>query len=143
MTTIAWKDGILAADSRVSCGDRLVGHWSKLRVIEVAGERVAYALTGNQAYSPLFEAFLAKGEIHDELKKDGDDYWRAAVVRGGGLREYESGCLEIPRSDAPFEAWGSGTKYALGAMAAGASAEEAVKIASMFDLGTGGPVTTF
>lgn len=41
--------------------------------------------------------------------------------------------------DGPFEAWGSGLPAALGAMHAGASALEAVKIAGLVDVYTGGP----
>lgn len=43
---------------------------------------------------------------------------------------------------APFYADGSGWEIALGAMAAGATAEEAVHIASRYDTKTGGSVTT-
>lgn len=42
---------------------------------------------------------------------------------------------------APFFAYGSGSDYAMGAMAAGRTPQQAVQIASKFDSGTGGGVT--
>ena len=44
--------------------------------------------------------------------------------------------------DAPFMALGSGAKVAMGAMAAGATAERAVRIACDYDIYTGGRIIT-
>ena len=62
------------------------------------------------------------------------------------LETGQYGSWEFPgmfiRSEDKFEAWGSGGHLAIGAMAAGATAEEAVKIAAAWDEGTGFGVLT-
>jgi len=52
----------------------------------------------------------------------------------------EDGPLHL---EAPFFASGSGRFLAMGAMAAGASAEQALQIACDMDQGTSGPVHSF
>ena len=64
------------------------------------------------------------------------------VIEEGIAYEYE----EFPikqEIEMPYFAWGSGAKYALGAMAKGASAEEAINIACQFDPYSGNGVTLF
>lgn len=56
-----------------------------------------------------------------------------------GLYLYEASGVRYPIKD-QFYAVGSGAPYALGAMAMGASPEEAVAIAARFDPNTGGEV---
>lgn len=63
------------------------------------------------------------------------------VLKDGRVRAWEDlGWVDI---DAPFRALGTGSQIALGAMAAGASAIEAVTIASNFDAYTGGDISVF
>lgn len=55
------------------------------------------------------------------------------------IRTYQGGGLWIDHLG-KYAAFGSGGAYALGALAAGATAREAVKIAMKFDCGSGGIV---
>ena len=61
------------------------------------------------------------------------------VFRGGECVTFSS---EMPYPDKAFagEAFGSGRKYAMGAMAFGANAMQAVEVAIKLDPGSGGPV---
>lgn len=59
-----------------------------------------------------------------------------------GLYEFnKSGSIPVPFTS--FYAWGSGESIALGAMAAGANAVEAVNLAAKFDIYTGGKVVSY
>jgi ATP-dependent protease HslVU (ClpYQ) peptidase subunit len=82
------------------------------------------------------EAYRKKRDLPDDLSitvlrlsADGLHTWTAA-----------DGWLPV---DEPRYAIGSGGKCARGAMAAGASCREAVRIAATIDAGTGGPVRTY
>lgn len=69
--------------------------------------------------------------------QDKDDTWcRLIVVNGLGAFFYERLPVEIRVEDS-FMAWGSGRDFALGAMACGKSACEAVEVACKFDTGCG------
>jgi ATP-dependent protease HslVU (ClpYQ) peptidase subunit len=56
------------------------------------------------------------------------------------LRIWSGGLCPPICIPASFDATGSGSDFAMGAMAVGASAPEAVRVAARFDVYTGGPV---
>lgn len=135
MTIIAIKDGIMAVDSRVSsdglsCGS--VKKWAEVSPCHgggfVAGAGDASAIV------PAVEGFGATGHLSAEssefvhLRADGTVWQSNPEVGSWYLFE------------APFFALGSGLELALGAMAAGATAEEAANICCEWDAGCGAPV---
>ena len=63
-----------------------------------------------------------------------------AIVRGRVYDIYGGDGAWV-RSPRGLYALGSGSRYALGALEAGATAEQAIKIASLYDWGTNGTVT--
>jgi hypothetical protein len=67
-----------------------------------------------------------------KCQEDKDDWARLIVVADGRVMVYERHPIAFPVED-PFMAWGSGRDYAMGAMARGATAREAVEIAMRFD----------
>ena len=81
------------------------------------------------------KAWLRSGKIGDQPKEG------CVVVfsRDGGTI-YEDGGWQ-PVGDAEFYAFGSGDAFAMGAMAMGATAEQAVEVATRFDVYSGGPIT--
>lgn len=97
---------------------------------------------------------LAAGMLLMEWYKDGadlsrwpefqstDDWSHLIVVDPRGVRYYEKLPIAI-WIDEPFFAWGSGQDYALGAMAHGASAIEALEISNRFCTTTGLGVDSF
>lgn len=87
------------------------------------------------------EAGCPEDEVPQALL-DNDSNFSALIIANdtGELFEFDSGYL-IP-IHADYTAIGSGALLALGAMAHGATAEEAVVAASKHDKNTGGPVTS-
>ena len=140
MTVIAIKDGVLACDSGIFAGGVYVG--SVTKAARMSNGNVIGAAGEYGAISP----FLAQCEgghdadLPDDLPKDS---WALMLSASGGIY-----CLDGPHKgwfviDAPFAALGSGANIAIGAMAAGASAERAVEIACEWAEGCRGPVRIF
>jgi hypothetical protein len=146
MTTIAYKDGVLAADTAVNIdtGDR-EGTTNKL-ARSPAGSIASAA--GSAGSCALFLAMVQSGGIDswlDNMRRDGGlcqplDLYLGDQVGFGGLYVHYSGTVYVisqrglPHTyTAPFYAEGSGHEYAKGAMSAGATASEAVAIAARFD----------
>lgn len=132
MTTIAYRDGALAADSRAT-----VNGWKQphtVRKIFRADDGSICAVTGDLARGTKAAAALATGLPVPDL----GDETRVIHLSRDGLRIYEGcGSFDI---DCEFTAFGSGSIAAQAAMVMGADAEKAVSVASMFDDATGGDV---
>ncbi len=152
MTTIAYKDRVLASDGQVSWGDRIDSYnLKKVRKINgclVGGAgRLASVLQffdwfqewsdaqQVQGDAPHVKVFVPEG-INDEdfigLVIFADEI---AFMYEGGKKSYQ---LEVNG----YFAIGSGSDYALAAMDSGASAEEAVAVAIKRDVYTGGEIFT-
>jgi hypothetical protein len=134
VTTIAYRDGILAADTRESDNGWIVNdHAAKLRPLP---DGSVVALAGNRGEVEHAVAELALGA--DRLALQTGSY----VIRlyaDGKLRVYEGpGQYDLSADD--YYAWGAGWPLAMAAMYAGADAERAVAIASRIEGMTGGRV---
>lgn len=137
MTTIAFKDGILAADSRAIIGDIFVDNDKKIH--ESKGKYYA----GSGASGEI-KAFIEWKEVG----VDEDD--RPCVDSLSGLLVLNKNTFSCDMYDCTGEkviediqgpmAIGSGMAAAMGAMYAGASAVEAVEIAKRLDINSGGNV---
>lgn len=139
MTTIAYKDGILAADTCVTDNGAICGTATKLA--RAPNGAIAGA-SGNLAPCAKFLSWFARdfGMVEKVAKIEGNS---AALIidKDGTVHTLDAGYPAFI-INAPFHAIGSGSRIALGAMAAGASAEEAVRIACGIDDGTREPVET-
>lgn len=132
MTIIAVKDGIMAADTGVFSNGVFCGTARKWAPVEaggfigVAGElgKAQAVLNTNLRHEPLKESFVADCIMW----MNGDEVWE----------KYGEGpwC----QVEADFWAIGSGEEMARGAMAAGASAEEAVAICIKYQTECAGEV---
>lgn len=139
MTTIAFKNGVVASDTGASNRGSRVGHVVKIfaRDGHVAGS------CGDSGWNASFRKWFASGETGNppEIRRDAhnNDDAKGVIFRRDGIIEvYEStGMHEVT---APFYAIGSGAAEARGAMQVGASAEEAVRAAMILDDGTYGNV---
>lgn len=136
MTTIAFKDGVLASDGKITTGGCITNLNSKkiFRVdsawIGVCGTVADWGLLIdylNNANAPI----PPNAEFDCIYMPDRGKAVILEVCKGGMLREISF--------QQPF-AIGSGGAYAIGAMAAGSSAVEAVKIACKYDVYSGGKV---
>ena len=136
MTTIAYRDGMLACDSGMTCDHIRVGKTEK------AWEYKGFIITGCGYAADLyaFRDWFVRGMKGDcpEPREDGTLVIitpdRSVLIRepAGWIRGRSS-----------FYAWGSGFSLAIGAMAAGASAVRAVEIACEHDCYSQGPVMRF
>jgi len=138
LTTIAF-DGISIASDSLQGSQDFDSPVPAVKLVRY-GDTV-YAICG---YFAWFDAWI-------KWHKDGADPYNTPVCkfpnsetafivfRDGECVAFSS---EMPYPDKAFagEAFGSGRKYAMGAMARGASAREAVEIAIKLDPGSGGPV---
>lgn len=141
MTTIAYKDGIIASDSCATDeGSETAGavkiQCEKLFRKVVDGRDVIIATAGETAPGMVFVKWYGSGKKQSKRLAEAD--FTVLVIDDGVL--YESGpwCV-LERVISPFYAIGSGRKCALAAMACGKTALEAVEIAAMFDPYTAGP----
>lgn len=139
MTTIAYRDGTLAADTRATVGDNVLGN-----VIKIArnsnGDLAGAA--GMASYSYTFLKWFTSLETGEppQAVKDDQTFDRGVIFRKTGqIIVFEpTGRYECT---APYYALGSGRPEALGAMFAGADAETAIKAAAAHDANTGGNIT--
>ena len=141
MTTIAYDGKTLAADTQMTIGDTTDSTCIKI----VKRGAVLAGACGTSAMCKAFRDWFIGGMRGDPPKpyhaeKSDWSYW---------------GLIFPPQSDsflilqepgwnwlrAPFYATGSGGDIATGALAMGATAEEAVRVASRFDTATGGEIT--
>lgn len=136
MTTIAYKDGVLAADKAISSGSGHIGTARKVWRRKTDGALVGGA--GRVALIQKWADWFLAGERGTAPSLGADDETDAEmlVVRPDGRVEFHErqGCVKI---EAPYFALGSGSDYATGAMAFGASARQAVAAATKHDHGTG------
>lgn len=140
MTTIAYRNGILAADARACAGDNIIGN-----VVKIARNKVGdlAGAAGLASYNFAFLEWFRNAEQGEPPKasKDDGNYDRGTIFRvDGRIEVYEptgKHCLGMT----PYYALGSGRPEALGAMFVGADAEMAVKAAAAHDINTGGPIT--
>lgn len=136
MTTAAFKDGVLATDS-LSTGGYIdqKGFQKIFHIEDMVGNKLHVAFAGRISTGLKFIHALESG---DEV--DLDDDFEAIVVSGKHVAFFDKNGVPIPGGQPA--AIGSGACFAMGAMLAGASAEEAVKIAIKLDEGSGGKVQT-
>jgi hypothetical protein len=149
MTTIAYKDGVMASDSCISGG----GTW-RASVAKV-GKTSTGALYGWAGEADIREALNLIDRIHTpddlpskrEIAHTQTDF--SLLIAFGPNEVYSIHCNEcedgryqgyVNIANLGFASIGSGSEIATGALAAGASAVDAVKIATEFDCYSKAPV---
>lgn len=138
MTAIAYRAGVLAADTAGFIGNMIVGFSRK--IARGPDGRVAGA-TGDAAIGDSFLDAVERGEEKEWQVPTGtkpEDF--AAVVVMPDEVIYEVVDTGYHNIAAPFFAIGSAYEFLMGAMAAGASAEEAVRLAIKHTRAAGGEV---
>lgn len=137
MTTIAYRDGVLAADSLISSGTMRAGHMTK--IARCPAGWIGGVSGGLEAIS-LFAEWLRTGRVGEcpSLGENSD----GVLVRPDGTVFYVGPRGSLSQVRADFVAIGSGEKVAVGAMAMGADARRAVEVAAEHDTATGGEIVT-
>lgn len=136
MTTIAYKDGILAADTQLTYG-YIKGLCRKIEILST-GEVVASA--GNEEDYFIWKNWWAGDK--KKIPKLHKTFELIMIDPDGRLYKYNNTCIPITIDD-PVYAYGSGDALARGAMAYGLSAKEAVKFASEVDINTNNIIDTY
>lgn len=157
MTAIAYRDGIMAADTLVSASE---GAWfvrGTTRKIARSPTGTLGAASGHCGMCERFLRWITSGQVDEWLSESHDSSpppdlkcdrggFGAIIVQPtadqGGERVI---CIDyqgnpIHNIKAPFYVEGSAESILIGALAHGASAEEAVRIAIQYDTGCGGDV---
>jgi ATP-dependent HslUV protease subunit HslV len=139
VTTIAYRDDVLAADTQITCG-RTIDGWAQKAFRKGP---LLYATSGSSGLGGAFLIWVASGMRGDapSLKGEKDEDGAHGYLFPGGDRVVWRYDNVWATHRAPFFAYGSGAEIALGAMLAGASAEEAVRAAAQRNTSTGGDVT--
>jgi ATP-dependent protease HslVU (ClpYQ) peptidase subunit len=145
MTTIAFRDGYLAADSCITTSTEAGGsrkfRCEKLyRVRSGNGLEAVVGLAGG-AYDGLafLDWYVSRTEAPPDRLLEGEADFCALVLTKHGLFEYDKWCRP-ERVLERFYAVGSGAKAALGALHMGASAKASVAVACKIDPYTAEPV---
>lgn len=144
MTTICYRDGVLAADTRGTDDDYHPGIYRCNKLFRVNGDVVATA--GDDTEGMIFVDWYGSKKLGKRPKPpsrlvDGEADFLCLVLTKDGVFWYDKWCRANPVQD-EFYAVGSGAPYAMGAMAHGAGALEAVETAKRWDPYTGGEVET-
>lgn len=137
VTTIAYRDGVMAGDSLVSDGGLSVGACTKIH--RIRGHLVGGV--GSLGAVMCFCDWFKKGADEEKRPRVDNDFDTIVVSPSGEVIWYSSDLIPTIFR-APFHAIGSGCAVALGAMHMGASARKAVQVAALVDQGTGLPVKT-
>lgn len=151
MTTIVFDGTSLAADGiAIDAGTK---HPMKKIIKGKHRTKGAYVAAGYgncQVSTRLHEWYRtgAKPELYPEMPDQNEDCNFAGLVViedvGVSPKVYEyvsSGSERFTYEHVPKWAWGTGRNYALGAMAMGANARQAVEVAIVFDPHSGGEVS--
>lgn len=133
MTTIAYRDGVLAADTQVNSGNG--NRAGRIRKIGRTADGHLWAYTGSTEH----QAACATWAEMREGDPPAIEGCFILIDPTGRHREWW-GKGWIAAED-PQAAWGSGERVARGAMFVGASAQEAVRAAIAIDTDSGGDVT--
>lgn len=137
MTTIAYKDGCMAADSGMSDGGMIVANKHPKVAANIHGDLAG--VCGSAAFSDLFLDWFRAGEKGDRPEAIADTSDEAIIARvDGRLELYQS--RGLIRIDHDYYAIGSGYKLAMGVMWNGGGAIDAVVCGIEHDVYTRGPV---
>lgn len=144
MTTITYKDGILAADSRITSGTFIItDDFTKIHKIvdSMTNKTTLCGFCGNASD---WEKFLDWDEETDDPLIL-DNFCAIIIHDDGEITEYESTeedktLNRLDLGKLPFYAIGSGREIAIGAMASGKSAIESIEVTKHFDSTTGGVI---
>ena len=140
MTIIAYRDGIIAADTAVFGNDDVyVGDIIK---IEKHRNGSLVGASGGSTLCRIYKEWFHAAEIHDEFKDSEEGFTGLIIQTDSRILKIHGPHKKFTTLDAPFIAIGAGKNLATGAMAAGASAKEAVAIAIKYHGFCAGDITT-
>jgi hypothetical protein len=139
LTTIAYRDGIMAADS--ACLAENTHEHDIRKIFRVGGALIGCC--GSVYVIERFKAWLKAG-ADPEAKPSIRDGFEAVIVRASGkIFTFDSYGEHAIEALTTYVAIGNGAEIALGAMFAGADARKAVQAAVKHNALTKGPVRCY
>lgn len=163
MTILVYRDGVLASDSQlINRQWTVIGTAPKIGRREILTKKLdgvtvvrcdvyLFGATGDSAYCSKFLKWCQSDDFEKFLK---DQEYTSPAIAPTGKEQSCTGfvvkpdgkCIRFEHEDPPYEteaewyAFGSGDTMAIGALANGAGAEEAVRIVCEWDPPSKGPV---
>lgn len=138
MTIIAYRDGVIAADTLVTHHGSRVAHTQK--IFRVNGWLIGASGTLG-AVRPAMAWVLDGADLSRPIDFGKVEDAAATFVSPEGVRYYvDTGNPFLVEEVSPFTAMGSGADVARGAMFHGATAVEAVEAAISIDISCGGQI---
>lgn len=143
MTTIVYRDGIMAGDSRAYSGNFVV-IGNKVKVFKIDDRLIGVSASQVGLPEEVLDWFRGGmiGNLEDIIKIDENCMFQILSVDQHGAASYYNKSMHPANVMAEYYAIGSGDTYALGALAQGATAKEAVLAASQFDSYTNDDIHT-
>lgn len=143
MTTIAYKEGILAADTQLTFGGNIKGFGHKIITIRPG---FVYAAVGDVSDDATFSYYLEQCEKltnpreleRPKLKKG----FECISIRDGIPFFADKSCV-LTQLVQPFIAIGSGWQLATAALHMGMSAKDAVDFACQLDINSSTPIDIY
>jgi hypothetical protein len=152
MTTVAWDGKYLALDKQ-STADGTRRLTTKARVAgggSLSSPPKILSWAGCNAFGRVLADWYDAGADPakwPEFQHEGEDHAALIIATARQVEVFTAGvaghCDVIAVEDTPFYAWGSGYRFAMGAMASGKDAREAVQIAGRFDIYTSQDILWF
>lgn len=138
MTVVAYRDGLMSADSSCWIGDSEVTKIKKIYRIKNG----LIGMAGDYHSIMRFVKWAKEGWDEDEFPEN--SILEAIVVDPQGRVTLWEGAAYCPCPlRAPYTAIGAGADFAMGAMFAGGTAEMAVRAAIKHNAKCSGPVSTY
>lgn len=143
MTVVVYKDGVMAADTRIVHSDAGIMRSTKLLRKRIGRRDHLLGFAGDVSYATLYcDWYGSKQPMPEQLRSIPEDRrFNVLILIGKQLYEADGICRPI-EIEARFHAIGSGAQAALGAMRHGATALQATNIACDIDHNCGRPVQT-
>lgn len=139
MTIIVYRDGIMAADSQITGGGTVYGHKRKIFRTK---DGCLGAAAGHVGACYLFKTW-ADGDDRDYLRlsefvsEEPNQFGAILVKPTGFVMNFDAKGRRVD-VDSPWSVHGCAEEMAIGALAMGATAAEAVEICMKYDTGCGG-----
>ena len=140
MTTIAYRAGVMAADTRAYAGyNAPLG--SKNKLLRMPDGTLVGVSSSKPGFSEFVTTWFVSGADLKDVAHLKDVEFTLIAVRADGSAIYAKDDFYLSGPvTAPFYSIGSGNMIAIGAMHIGASAHEAVEAACHYDVWSSGPV---
>jgi 20S proteasome alpha/beta subunit len=141
MSIVAWDGKTVAADKRACIADAAM----TTTKIWKMDDGLIVATTGDLSFGIAMLQWFNNGEEEKDWPPfQSTDDWARLIIFDPLTRPY---CYERQPVrqvvEDPFMAWGCGREFALGAMAMGATAREAVEVACRFNVYCGNGIDAF